>query len=62
MITGQVGLINYMTNLHIDKYTFSETMLQLRIQVFEMSLFKGAGIVFLRHPAFLFSVFLTVLV
>jgi hypothetical protein len=51
-----------MTNLHIDKYTFSETMLQLRIQVFEMSLFKGAGIVFLRHPAFLFSVFLTVLV
>jgi hypothetical protein len=24
---GQVGMIDYMTNLHIDKYTFSESML-----------------------------------
>jgi hypothetical protein len=41
-----------MTNLHIDKYTFSESLLQLRFQECEVSLFKGAGIVFHRHPAF----------
>jgi hypothetical protein len=54
MMTGQVGMIHYMTNLHCDEHTFSESMLYLCFQVFGVSLFKGAGIVFLpacRLPA-----------
>jgi hypothetical protein len=41
---------NYMTNLLFDEHTFSESMLQLRFQVFIVFLFKGADIVF--HPAY----------
>jgi hypothetical protein len=43
-----------MANLLCDEHTFSESMLYLRFQVFEVSFFKGAGIVFLpacRLPA-----------
>jgi hypothetical protein len=52
MMTGQVGMINYMTNFYYDEHTFSESMLYWRFQVFEGSFFKGAGIVFLSHPPF----------
>jgi hypothetical protein len=52
MKTGQVGMMNHMANFYFDEHTFSESMLYWRFQVFEMSLFKGAGIVFLYHPAF----------
>jgi hypothetical protein len=55
MKTGQVGLIHYMTNLYCDEHTFSESMLYWRFQVFERSLFKGAGIVFLPAYRLLFS-------
>jgi hypothetical protein len=52
MIPGQVGMMNHMANLHCDEHAFSESMLYWRFQEFEMSFFKGAGIVFHRHPAF----------
>jgi hypothetical protein len=51
-MTGQVGMMNHMANLHCDEHTFSESMLYWCFQVFKMSFFKGAGIVFLSHPAF----------
>jgi hypothetical protein len=38
---------------HYDIHVFSESMLYWRFQIFEMSFFKGAGIVFHHHTTFI---------